>query len=548
MRLVHIEIRMAMIQIFIFNNASRAAHYGIGTYIRQLAGGLMECPDTTVSFVDFFADVKEYTVSDDACGCRHYRIPSGPSGGEDENSQRCAFYFLVRHIRMPEGDRLVFQFNYFQHHLLASLLKGRYADCRIVLTVHYLSWCFELKGNLESFRRMTAKDYEPQDDKERQIAGSVKGEKAFLHLADEVIVLSRFTQMFLTEDYGIPVGKMHLVYNGLDEGLCPEDGKEAGASRMILFVGRLDEIKGLDRLIDAFVRISEKYPDASLLVAGDGNFQPYLAQSRSLQGRVSFLGRMTGEELEDIYRSAFIGVMPSFHEQCSYTAIEMMRHGIPIIGTDSTGLAEMLDATPELRVHIEGQDGNGLAEQIAARLDFLLSDAEAYRRASAAVARLYETRYKVSSMIARTRRVLETSFGRPEYAVAPDYQVYMDSRMMELTDRRPDIAPDFYGMGGIGLYLWMRVLDLQNKEPSSSHLSQLQEYLIYYIDWLAESVGEAPLPDEVLAMLRDMECHGFHKPSVAALLDRWSGMEAVPCMPPESVILQNTLKICNCKI
>ena len=190
-----------MTHIFIFNNASRAAHYGIGTYVRQLAEGLRECPDTTVSFVDFFADVKEYTVSDDACGCRHYRIPSGPSGGEDESSQRCAFYFLARHIRMPEGSRLVFQFNYFQHHLLASLLKGRYADCRIVLTVHYLSWCFELKGNLESFRRMTAKDYEPQNDKERQVTESVKGEKAFLHLADEVIVISDVIRNLIKRKY-----------------------------------------------------------------------------------------------------------------------------------------------------------------------------------------------------------------------------------------------------------------------------------------------------------------------------------------------------------
>ena len=550
MRLVHIEIRMAMTQIFIFNNASRAAHYGIGTYVRQLAEGLRECPDTTVSFVDFFADVKEYTVSDDACGCRHYRIPSGPSGGEDENSQRCAFYFLARHIRMPEGSRLVFQFNYFQHHLLASLLKGRYADSRIALTVHYLSWCFELKGNLESFRRMTAKDYEPQDDKERQVAESVKGEKAFLHLADEVIVLSRFTQTFLTEDYGIPVGKMHLVYNGLGEGLRPENGKETGVSRMILFVGRLDEIKGLDRLIDAFVRISGKHSDARLVVVGDGNFQPYLAQSRPLQGRVSFLGRMNGEELEDIYRSAFIGVMPSFHEQCSYTAIEMMRHGIPIIGTDSTGLAEMLDATPELRVHIEGQDGDGLSGQIASRLDFLLSDAEAYGRASAAVARLYEVRYQLPTMIAGTCGVWEASFGKPGHAVADDYLEYMDAHMVQLVNQSPDIDLDFYGMGGIGLYLWMRVAGLwdKEKEEETFHLSFLQEHLIYYLDWLAESARGVPLPGEILTMLRDMECHGFYKSLVSALLGRQPAPETSPCMPPKKDIIQNALKICNSKI
>lgn len=70
----------------------------------------------------------------------------------------------------------------------------------------------------------------------------------------------------------------------------------------------------------------------------------------------------------------------------------MMRHGIPIVGTDSTGLAEMLDATPLLRVHIDEDSFNEdtFVMQIAFRLDLLLSDENAYREASDAVCRLYE--------------------------------------------------------------------------------------------------------------------------------------------------------------
>ena len=45
-----------MINIFIFNNASRAAGYGIGTYIRQLSEGFSAIPDTKVSFVEMYAD------------------------------------------------------------------------------------------------------------------------------------------------------------------------------------------------------------------------------------------------------------------------------------------------------------------------------------------------------------------------------------------------------------------------------------------------------------------------------------------------------------
>ena len=54
-----------MMHIFIFNNASRAANYGIGTYVRLLSDGLLGRSGVKVSFVDMFSDVKEYSIADD---------------------------------------------------------------------------------------------------------------------------------------------------------------------------------------------------------------------------------------------------------------------------------------------------------------------------------------------------------------------------------------------------------------------------------------------------------------------------------------------------
>ena len=54
-----------MMHIFIFNNASRAANYGIGTYVRLLADGLLGRSGVKVSFVDMFSDVKEYSIAED---------------------------------------------------------------------------------------------------------------------------------------------------------------------------------------------------------------------------------------------------------------------------------------------------------------------------------------------------------------------------------------------------------------------------------------------------------------------------------------------------
>ena len=156
-----------MMHIFIFNNASRAANYGIGTYVRLLSDGLLGRSGVKVSFVDMFSDVKEYSIADDERGCRHYQVPALFSGMENEPYCRNVFYFLARHIKAEDDERLVFHFNYFQHKPLASLLKGQYFDCRIVFTVHYLGWCFELKGNKTRFRELIAEGYQPKDDKER---------------------------------------------------------------------------------------------------------------------------------------------------------------------------------------------------------------------------------------------------------------------------------------------------------------------------------------------------------------------------------------------
>lgn len=83
-----------MMHIFIFNNASRAANYGIGTYVRLLSDGLLGRSGVKVSFVDMFSDVKEYSIADDERGCRHYQVPALFSGMENEPYCRNVFLFF----------------------------------------------------------------------------------------------------------------------------------------------------------------------------------------------------------------------------------------------------------------------------------------------------------------------------------------------------------------------------------------------------------------------------------------------------------------------
>lgn len=71
----------------------------------------------------------------------------------------------------------------------------------------------------------------------------------------------------------------------------------------------------------------------TLVIVGDGDFTKYMALINGLWAKVSFVGKLKFDQLAAFYQIADVGVMPSFHEQCSYVAIEMMRFG----------LAEMID-------------------------------------------------------------------------------------------------------------------------------------------------------------------------------------------------------------
>lgn len=502
-----------MTHIFFFNNASRAAGYGIGTYVRQLSLGLTEFSKFQLSFVDMYADVEEFLCHRDDKGNLHYKIPSPPSGREDETYCRVVFYFLARKLRTLDIEKMAFFFNYFQHYALARFLKGFFMKSRIILAVHYLGWCFELKGNHSLFRKTMRDRKKTESHDTRKLLESFEKERSFLYLSDEVLVLSKWTMQVLVEDYGVSADKLHLVYNGLGTDCVLRKRHPQESVRDILFVGRLDEIKGLAFLLKAFARIADKHRDTRLIVAGDGDFQTYLSASRGFPGRVVFLGKVEPDMVNHLYEEAYMGVLPSFHEQCSYTAIEMMRYGLPFVGTDSTGLAEMLDATPDMLVRIseDGFDEESFVEQLASKLEFLLSrDACYLDHASKALRQRYMRHHTLSLMTEKVVEMLGDTFARQPCLLSKDFLACIDDRMRLLVAQRSDIDMGQEGLGGICAYLWWR--------QRNGCLASGEELLETSLRWLASEAHAQDIPDD-------------DQP-----------------LPSEEEILRNALKIYNSKI
>ena len=391
-----------MINYYIISNASRAANYGIGTYTCQLQACLTPCADVRVSYIDMFANTQEFLKETDEVGYMHYKIPVISGNVEDEVSCKNAFYYLLQHINDENDSSLIFHFNYFQHYYLAIMLKIAFPKCRIVLTIHYLNWCFELNGNETLFRHYISTATEGKVDKEsdsriQSVRNNFKLERNFMSLADDVVVLSKATKNIIINDYKIHKDKLSLIYNGLDISDIPEATENSVDSFMgnnvkyLLYVGRLDDIKGVPYLIKAFNKLSKEDEKLHLIIVGDGDFTSCLNAAKANWERITFTGKISKEDLRLIYPKIALGILPSFHEQCSYAAIEMMANGIPMVITDSTGLKEMLEDCPSCIIPINNDNfsEDEFVETIYHTIHQLISDNDRLQEASQLVKRLY---------------------------------------------------------------------------------------------------------------------------------------------------------------
>ena len=109
-----------------------------------------------------------------------------------------------------------------------------------------------------------------------------------------------------------------------------------------LFVGRLVKIKGAQMLIEAFRR----YPDADLLLAGDGEYEPELRRLSHGLDHVRFLGRIQPDELGRLYRGAIALLVPALvYETFGFITLESLGQRTPVIARDLGAVSEVVKDT-----------------------------------------------------------------------------------------------------------------------------------------------------------------------------------------------------------
>ncbi len=176
-----------------------------------------------------------------------------------------------------------------------------------------------------------------------------------LDAAARVLCVSDFIRRHTIERYPQVAGKAVTVYNGVDgETFTPTDATD-GQSVVVLYVGRVEERKGVHVILDAFERvISPRVPTAKLMIVGpasywkrgDNGYYDTLSKRCEANPRIVLRGPTYDDrELSAIYRSAAVSVVPStFPEALGLTSLEAQASGVPVVVSDAGGLPETVSA------------------------------------------------------------------------------------------------------------------------------------------------------------------------------------------------------------
>lgn len=113
---------------------------------------------------------------------------------------------------------------------------------------------------------------------------------------------------------------------------------------LVLYVGRVDPEKSISNVVSAFAAVTEKVPEARLVVVGDGTDKRHLqdlARALGIEKQVYFPGRIYPPEIAEIYRAGKLFVTASETETQGIVLIEAAATGLPLVAVDAGAIREI---------------------------------------------------------------------------------------------------------------------------------------------------------------------------------------------------------------
>jgi phosphatidylinositol alpha-mannosyltransferase len=217
-------------------------------------------------------------------------------------------------------------------------------------------------------------------------------------------------------------GDYEIVPNAIDVDRFRQTTARPAAmapdARFVLFVGRLEPRKGVDRLIRAISIVQRHAPDVRLAVVGDGPDRTTLeAAARDAGVDVLFTGRVSDALLPAYYRAAEIVCSPALgDESFGVVLLEAMAAERPIVATRIEGYAEILSGAGSARL-VDVDDSSALAHEITS----LLAD-PALRRTLGACGGRFVRDYDWGTVARRLESIYRSILEQPPVSVPGDGQ------------------------------------------------------------------------------------------------------------------------------
>ncbi|HVN55520.1 MAG TPA: glycosyltransferase [Anaerolineaceae bacterium] len=216
----------------------------------------------------------------------------------------------------------------------------------------------------------------------------IDGEKGVIQVADRIVAATLAEKAQLEFLYEAPTRKIVVIPPGVDiSRFYPIPKDEAKAvigvpveDRLMLYVGRIEPLKGVDTLIRALAMIRENgvlecCPHFLAIIGGDPEVSPQemtaemsrlqkLSRDLDINDLVIFLGKRDQDMLPYYYSSAEVVVVPSHYESFGMVALESMACGTPVVASQVGGLAFLVrDRVTGFQV--PDGDPNALCEKLS---------------------------------------------------------------------------------------------------------------------------------------------------------------------------------------
>jgi D-inositol-3-phosphate glycosyltransferase len=214
----------------------------------------------------------------------------------------------------------------------------------------------------------------------------LQAEKELARSCTHILATSEDEKRSIVRHCETPPGKVSVVpcgvnlerFQPLERAVARSRLEISQRDRILLFVGRFAQIKGIDRLISAMANLKQRADIRLVLVGGDGPRAPetlrFKRQVRELgiERTVQFAGRVVQEDLPEYYAAADALVIPSYSESFGLVALEALACGTPVLAARVGVIGELLQDSRLGRI-VPDMSPPRLAESIIQYLSWLES-------------------------------------------------------------------------------------------------------------------------------------------------------------------------------